>query len=92
MIPYFDAHCDTLTAVYKNGGELYKNSFHVDMERTAAYSPYAQVFAVWDGDFEQKAALLKHQTCVTLCRTMAEVSAARGPAALLSVEGAEQLD
>ncbi len=91
MIPYFDAHCDTVSALFQKGGNLYANSLHVDMERAARYSPYAQVFAVWNGHYREKVRLLRAQRCVTLCRSAAEVRACPGPAALLSVEGAEQL-
>lgn len=97
-IPYFDAHCDTLTAVFERGGTLKRNSFQVDSERMGAYAPAAQVFAVWNGRYEEKAALLKAAAfadpALALCRTAAEVSeanAAGRTAALLSVEGAEQL-
>ena len=48
-IPYFDAHCDTLTAVYEHGGGLFENRYHVDFNRLGAYVPAAQVFAVWNG-------------------------------------------
>lgn len=58
-IPYFDAHCDTLTAVLERGGSLSRNSFHVDCERLRMYGPSAQVFAVWGGRYEEKAALLR---------------------------------
>ena len=99
MTPYFDAHCDTLTAVYENGGGLFENRFMVDFRRLAAYAPAAQVFAVWNGGYSAKAALLRrecaaHADIVSLCRDSAEIRAANGEgriAALLSVEGAEQL-
>lgn len=98
-IPYFDAHCDTLTAVFERGGSLSRNSFHVDCERLRMYGPSAQVFAVWGGRYGEKAALLRSAARegrgLRLCRSAAEVVEANADgltAALLSVEGAEQLD
>ena len=58
-VAYFDAHCDTLTAVLENGGGLFENRFHVDFRRLAAYAPCAQVFAIWNGRYEEKVALLR---------------------------------
>lgn len=99
-IPYFDAHCDTLTAVLENGGGLFENSYHVDLKRLGAYSPCAQVFAVWNGRFKEKAALLRaacsrRPEAVAYCRSPEEVRRANAGgkvAALLSVEGADCLD
>ena len=99
-IPLFDAHCDTLTAVYKNGGGLFENSYMVDIVRLSEYTPVAQVFAVWNGHYKEKVSLLwracaAHATKVSLCRSAQEVRQANvhgRVAALLSVEGAENLD
>ncbi len=99
MIPYFDAHCDTLTAVYERGGSLWENGLMLDVRRLGAYAPAAQFFAVWNGHYPEKAALLraeaeKHPDKLTLCRSAAqarEAVAAGQVAALLSVEGMEQL-
>ncbi|NCC69500.1 MAG: membrane dipeptidase, partial [Clostridia bacterium] len=98
-IPYFDAHCDTITAVFENGGNLFSNSFQLDILRLSKYEPAAQVFAVWGGHYREKAALLKSELYryadfAVFCRTPAEAREAAGNgkvAAFLSVEGAEQL-
>ena len=98
-IPIFDAHCDTLTAVHEHGGGLFENGFMVDFARLGRFSPAAQVFAVWNGEYEAKAALLKRGCAasggrVRLCRSAAEVreaNAVGSAAALISVEGAEGL-
>lgn len=42
-IPYFDAHCDTVS----HDVPLEKNSLHLDFQRIGAYAPSAQVFAVF---------------------------------------------
>ncbi|WP_416200812.1 MAG: Peptidase M19 [Thermocaproicibacter melissae] len=47
---YFDLHCDTITECYKAHRELAKNNLALDLERTAAYQSWAQVFAVWTPD------------------------------------------
>ena len=97
MIPCFDAHCDTVTAVLERGGSLLRNGYQLDLERLSKYAPAAQVFAVWGGRYEEKAALLKAELGRSglgrICRSIAEVreTAAQGRiAALLSLEGMEQ--
>lgn len=98
-IPYFDAHCDTITAVLERGGSLARSGYMVDLGRLAAYSPAAQFFAVWGGRYEEKAALLRAELQKSglgvLCRSVPEARAAAEAgkvAAFLSVEGMEQLD
>ena len=60
-IPYFDAHCDTLSVLHSRGAEwsLGANAAQVDIDRLSAYSPAAQVFAIWGGHYEEKLALLR---------------------------------
>lgn len=57
-IPVFDAHCDTIYRVAETGGSLRRNCYHTDLERGMAFSPYAQVFAVftrpWGSEEEMK--------------------------------------
>ena len=99
MIPYFDAHCDTVTALFEKGGALSENDYQLDVRRLGAYAPAAQFFAVWNGNYPEKAALLRAEAAknadrMTLCRSMAQVRSANAGgklAALLSVEGMEQL-
>ena len=63
-VPYFDAHCDTGTAALRSGEGLRSNRAHLDLTRLAAYSPAAQVFAVfsrpeghdWQAGYEQDSA------------------------------------
>ena len=47
MLPYFDAHCDTIAAMAHRGGELLHNDYHVDLTRLETYAPRAQVFALF---------------------------------------------
>ena len=45
-IPYFDAHCDTLTVAAGRGWALGSNAAQTDFDRLSKYSPSAQVFAI----------------------------------------------
>jgi len=107
MIPYFDAHCDTVLPVYQQGKRLSENDLHLDLKRLSAYAPCAQVFAVCVDcgpamTAETEAVIRnflreaeKNRESLRLCRSAAELSqaAAEGKiAALLSVEGADRLD
>jgi hypothetical protein len=59
------------------GGELYKNQYHVDIERYARYAPRGQFFAVWGKgpeDFDRRYAILakrisENPDAVRLCLT-----------------------
>lgn len=46
-IPYFDAHCDTISRCTSEGLPLRKNIFHLDLERLSRFSRSAQVFAMF---------------------------------------------
>jgi len=46
-IPYFDAHCDTLSRCLKEGQPLARNRDHLDLQRLSAYEPMGQVFALF---------------------------------------------
>lgn len=46
-IPYFDAHCDTISACTFQGRALRKNGGHLDLERLLGFSKAAQVFAMY---------------------------------------------
>ncbi len=48
-----DAHCDTVTELSACGGELYKNSLHLDAVRMREYGAYLQFFAAWVDDAAQ---------------------------------------
>lgn len=57
-IPVFDAHCDTILETLESGQHLRRNNRHIDLERGMKFSPYAQVFAVfnrpWPEDLDWK--------------------------------------
>ena len=105
-IPYFDAHCDTIIPAHFRGAALRKNEFHLDLDRLRAYSPAAQVFAVCvfhKDDMRAVTAqaiekfhreIAKNSDIVRLCLCGEDIRAAAAEgkiAALLSVEGAEQI-
>jgi len=46
-IPYFDAHCDTITSAMRGGQGLRVNDLHLDLERLSRHAPSGQVFAVF---------------------------------------------
>lgn len=122
MLPYFDAHCDTITAALRTGQGLRKNNLHLDLTRLRAYAPAGQVFALFlrpDNQdcttgfsgpdcpygilgplFDAALAALKRELAansdlVQLCLNTDDIRAAAGAgkiAALIAVEGAEQLD
>ena len=47
MIPYFDAHCDTLSLCAGDGRALRHNAGQLDLARLSAYSKAAQCFAIF---------------------------------------------
>ncbi len=104
-IPYFDAHCDTVSACLRSGASLRKNKGHLDLARLRGFSPAAQIFALYadGGDFAEcrrqhnffLAEMAANSDFVRQCQTAAGIRAANGDgraAALLSVEGGELLD
>lgn len=91
MIPLFDAHCDTASAVFENGLSLRKNGGHIDLERGRKYSPRAQFFAIFneggknlsdiEGRFSAQLAyfkneLQKNSDIVSLCTNAEEAETA----------------
>ena len=106
-IPLFDCHCDTAVRVWLTGRSLRENSLHLDLMRLKKFSPAAQVFAVCTETLEdpqvKAAAVIRYfkeqiemnSDIVKLCLNSHDiVSTMVGGkiAALLSVEGAEQID
>lgn len=45
--PFFDAHCDTMSEIFRNNGNFKNNSLHIDFERMQRYPRYIQVFAAF---------------------------------------------
>ena len=46
-MPYFDAHCDTLSRCAAKGWSLWENPGHLDLCRLGKYAPAGQVFALF---------------------------------------------
>lgn len=106
-IPLFDCHCDTAVRVWLTGRSLRENSLRLDLMRLKKFSPAAQVFAVCTETLEdpqvKAAAVIRYfkeqiemnSDIVKLCLNSHDIvsTMAGGKiAALLSVEGAEQID
>lgn len=105
-IPIFDCHCDTATHARERGELLRRNSMQLDLERLSQYSPAGQVFAVCAVDdlepvkfadisiayfLEQ---IKENSDMVKLCLNFRDIISAESEgkiAALLSIEGAEQI-
>ncbi len=102
-IPYFDAHCDTLT---KFNSLRQSSRNHIDLLRLHHYAPAAQVMAIWappgfDGPTAFRRIMLtverelkENRDLAALCTSVAEVDAAAKDdmvAVFLSVEGANLL-
>ena len=102
-IPYFDAHCDTITR-FKSFRRC--DSTQLDLERLSAYAPSAQVTAIFappGKDTEEDFARLlanaekeyaENSDLTVLCRSAAEIKAAGEAgkvAVILAVEGATLL-
>ena len=105
-IPIFDCHCDTSVHAHEHGRELRRNDMQLDIERLSAYSPAGQVFAVCAADESDpigfakkeirffKEQIGKNADAVKLCLSFSDIleAARQGTiAAVLSVEGAEQI-
>lgn len=54
-----DAHCDTVLKVLENNGSLYKNSYHLDLERLKGTGRHVQFFAAFIDPIHIQAYALK---------------------------------
>ena len=105
-IPLFDCHCDTGFEAFKAGAALRRNALELDLARLGTYSPRAQVFAVCTASRESpcesanavlafiKSEILKNSDIASLCLNFHDIEqavAAGKLAALISIEGAEQI-
>ncbi len=106
-IPLFDCHCDTVTHARERGQGLRRNSMQLDLERLARYSPATQVFAICAVDDPEPVKFAdasiafflrqieENSDMVKLCLNFRDIITAESEcriAALLSIEGAEQID
>lgn len=46
-IPYFDAHCDTISMALQRNDSLRSNAYHVDLQRGMKLGRYAQIFSLY---------------------------------------------
>lgn len=47
---FFDLHCDTLYRAITENGSIFKNDYHLSVNRGLRFSPWMQCFAVWIPD------------------------------------------
>lgn len=106
MFPVFDAHCDTASVLLDSRGELFENSFQLDLKRIKALNaPFVQVFAAFvTKDNANKRAkdiinyyhhLMKNTEGIMHCTSVHEIKAALSKgdaAALLSIEGGDAIE
>ncbi len=105
-IPLFDSHSDTIHVARAHRRRLRENDMQLDLLRSAAYAPRGQVFSIWGDprrdppmfdaviDFWQRE-LAENGDLLAHCRSAADIRAAQAEgkcAALLSIEGAEQIE
>lgn len=105
-IPLFDCHCDTGARAREHGEKLRLNRMQLDLERLSHYSPAGQVFAVCAADDAEPVKfadvsiaffleqIKENSDIVKLCLNFRDILSAEKEgkiAALLSIEGAEQI-
>lgn len=105
-IPLFDCHCDTAARAREHGEKLRRNRMQLDLERLSHYSPAGQVFAVCAADDAEPVKfadttilyfleqIKENSDIVKLCLNFRDILSAEKEgkiAALLSIEGAEQI-
>lgn len=104
-IPYFDAHCDTISCCAGDGRALRENAGHLDLARLNGFERAAQCFAMFhdlayapaDGMFaeakRQQAAfareLAANDDLAAQCRTAAEIEAANAAGKVAAVPSCE---
>ena len=104
-IPYFDAHCDTVSACRRDGRSLRRNDGQLDLERLSAFSRSAQLFAMFyplsrapeDGMFaeakRQQAVFAReiaaNADLAAACRTGAEIRKANAEGKIAAVLSCE---
>ncbi len=105
-IPLFDSHSDTVHVARAHGRHLRENDMQLDLLRSGAFAPRGQVFSIWgeprrDGPmFDAVIAywereLAENGDLLAHCRSAADIRDAQAAgkcAALLSIEGAEQIE
>lgn len=104
-VPYFDAHCDTLSRCLEQDACLWENDGQLDLKRLSAFPKAGQIFAVYHdsaipvegGTFamcQRQQALFadfcrKHADRMTQCRTGEEIDGAVAAGKLAAVLSVE---
>lgn len=108
MIPYFDAHCDTVSLCAGDGRRLRENGGHLDLVRLAGFAKAAQCFALFhdpreappEGTFaaarQQQAVfareLADNADLAVQCRTGADIRAAHDAGKIAAILTCEGAD
>ena len=99
MYSYFDAHCDTMSKMYKQHLGLDSQELMVNTENLEGYERAVEVFALFNGGDMKKADMMScfgffKSECnrlsdkVTVCRTAKDIDENKAPlSAVLSIEG-----
>ena len=102
-IPYFDAHCDTISLCRRDGRRLRENAGHLDLGRLGRFEKAVQFFAMFcDGGgrndlFAEAQAqqavfareLAENIDCAAQCRSRAEIEAANAAGKVAAVLSCE---
>lgn len=107
-IPYFDAHCDTVSRGEYHSWDLKENPGHIDLQRSRALGRYAQFFALF-GEVNEVpegqmwnvccalhdrllGELAKNSDRAVLCRTGEEIDAAVNGGKIAAILSIESAD
>lgn len=105
MIPYFDAHCDTLSRCLEQDACLWENDGQLDLKRLGAFQKAGQIFAIYyDGAVATEGGLFamcrrqqelfsascrRHADGMCQCRNGADIDAAVAAGKLAAVLSVE---
>lgn len=99
MRSYFDAHCDTMSKIYKNGVGLDGDTLMVNVKNLEGYKNAVQVFALFNGGTMNKAEMLRCLSifkgecqrlshAVRICTSASQIDENTSPlSAILAIEG-----
>ena len=104
-IPLFDSHSDTVHMALRQNRRLRENDMQLDLMRGSAFTPRGQVFSIWGEPHREppmfdtviafwQREIAENGDLLAHCRSAADIRAAQAEgkcAALLSIEGAEQI-
>ena len=97
----FDLHCDTATALFRDGTSLYENDCHVSLRKASDFLGYRQIMAIWSDKtlddeqafcrFQDVADYIRNQLTINSFPLLRNGSALPSHGAFLAVEDARLL-